>query len=401
MRRSASSQSNAPDSLVYASINGQRSVLGEESTSWDALAVASSRPYCAPGWVLPWWDHLRPEGSTLRSVTVRQGSELIGHMPLCLSKDRWGIVTGHVLGHDTASYSEPLALAGRQRQVAAAVASLLSGRGERIDVLSLTGIPHDSPWPQFLQETWPGPRPKLSLVSTMQAPFVDVPPGGFDEWFSGRSRNFRQQARSRRREFLRRGGRFTRAETADEILSGLRNLERLHLGRWSARGGSQALVPGVIQMLTQVSNELGPDRIHIWTAEVDGTAVAAALLVSAGKEMHYWLGGFDEAWASLSLSVLLLVEAVRHAAEREYGRVSLGPGAQPYKYRLATGEERLDWIDLLPVGRRYPYVRLIQSPSRLYHLAVRRTPPHVKQRFRSAARRLFDRPSSEIGKGED
>ena len=379
----------------------QRSVLGEVSAAWDALAIASSRPYSAPGWVLPWWDHLRPEGSTLRSVTVREGSELIGHMPLCLSRDRWGIVTGHLLGHDTSSYSEPLAVRGRERQVAGAIASSLSGRGERIDVLSLTGIPHDSQWPRLLQATWPGPRPKLSLVSTMQVPFVDVPPGGFDEWFSGKSRNFRQQARSRSREFIRRGGRFTRAESASEMLSGLSDLERLHLDRWSARGGSQALVPGVTQMLRQASGDLGPERIQIWTAEVDGGAVAAALLVSAGQEMHYWLGGFDEAWASLSLSVLLLVEAVRHAAETGYRRVSLGPGAQPYKYRLATGEERLDWIDLVQVNRHYPYVRLVQSPRRLYQLAARRTPQNVKERFRSTAGRLLGRQRSAVEKNEN
>ena len=389
------------DSLINTSVIEQRPLLGETLSSWDALAIASSRPYCAPGWMLPWWDHLRPEGSSLRSITVRKGSEFIGQLPLCLSRDRWGIVSGHLLGHDTSSYSEPLAVVGRERQVAATVTSTLSGRGERVDVLSLTGIPHDSPWPRLLQEAWPGPRPRLSLVSTMQAPFVDVPPGGFDEWFSGRSRNFRQQARSRTREFLRRGGRFVRAASAGEMLSGLRDLERLHLVRWSVRGGSQALVPGVIQMLTQACGELGPDRIHIWTAEVSGGAVAAALFVSAGQQMHYWLGGFDEAWASLSLSVLLLVEAVRYAAEMGYGRVSLGPGAQPYKYRLATGEERLDWVDLLPVNMRTPYVSIVQSPRRLYRLAARRTPPSVKERVRSAAERLLGQPRSAVEKSVD
>jgi CelD/BcsL family acetyltransferase involved in cellulose biosynthesis len=237
----------------------------------------------------------------------------------------------------------------------------------------------------------------------MQAPFVDVPSGGFEEWFSGRSRNFRQQARSRSRQFIRRGGRFTRAESASAMLSGLHELERLHLGRWSSRGGSQALVPGIIQMLTQACGELGPDRIQIWTAEVDAGAVAAALLVSAGQEMHYWLGGFDEAWAPLSPSVLLLVEAVRHAAEMGCSRVSLGPGAQPYKYRLATGEERLDWIDLLPVTPRYPYVRLVQAPRRLYRLAARRTPSVVKERLRSASGRLLRRrpQHSEVEKNEE
>jgi CelD/BcsL family acetyltransferase involved in cellulose biosynthesis len=396
VRQPTASQMTATDSRINTSITEHRSALQETSLSWDALAVASSRPYCAPGWMLSWWDHVRPAGSTLRALAVREGTELIGLLPLCLSRDKRGIVTGHLLGHDTSSYSEPLAFEGRQRQVAAAIASSLSAPGIGPDVLSLTGIPHKSPWPRLLQETWPGPRPRLSLVSTMQAPFTDLPSSGFEAWFGGRSRNFRQQARSRRREFLRRGGRFHRAESLSEMVGGLRDLERLHLGRWAARGGSQALVPGVMPMLTQASGELGPDRMQVWTAEIDEGAVAAALFLSAGQEMHFWLGGFDEAWASLSLSVLLLVEAVRHAAGAGYSRVSFGPGAQDYKYRLATGEEQLDWIDLLPVNRRYPYVRLVQSPRRLYQLTARRTPPHVKERVKSAAKYLFDRPHAAI-----
>ena len=169
MPRRQTGHESAPDSLINTSVIEQRPVLGEATSSWDALTIASSRPYCAPGWMLPWWDHLRPERSTLRSVTVGRDSELIGLAPLCLSTDRWGIVTGHLLGHDTSSYSEPLALRGRERQLAAAVTSVLSGRGERIDVLSFSGIPNDSPWPRLLQETWPGRRPRLALVSTMQA----------------------------------------------------------------------------------------------------------------------------------------------------------------------------------------------------------------------------------------
>ena len=138
----------------------------------------------------------------------------------------------------------------------------------------------------------------------------------------------------------------------------------------------------------QASVELGSDRMQIWTAQVGGAAVASALFVGAGQELHYWLGGFDEAWAALSLSLLLLVEAVRHGSENGYQRVSFGPGGQDYKYRLATGEDRLDWLDLLPVSRRYPYVRAIQLPRRLRQFAVRRTPPELKQQIRLRIGRL-------------
>jgi CelD/BcsL family acetyltransferase involved in cellulose biosynthesis len=117
--------------------------------------------------------------------------------------------------------------------------------------------------------------------------------------------------------------------------------------------------------------------------------------------MHFWVGGFNEAWGALSPSILLLVEAVRHAAENGHHRVSFGPGAQPYKYRLATGEERLDWVDLLPVNRRYPYVRVVQSPLHFYRLAARNTSPRVKRQLRWAARRLVDRPRFARSSAED
>lgn len=361
-----------------------------ELSAWDALAVSSSRPYGAPGWVLPWWDHLRPEGSRLRPITVRDGSDVIGVLPLCVSRDRRGVVTGHLLGHDSSSYSEPLASPHREQEVASALTRCLSTAGQQLDVLALTGIPQDSPWPRLLQQAWPGPRPHLSLVSTMPAPFADLPAGGFEEWFAGRSHHFQKHLKYLRRKFLRLGGHFERARSDAGTRSGLRDLERLHLGRWTDRGGSRAMTPGVLEMLQQAGGELGPDRMQLWTAVADREVVAAALFVSAGHEVHYWLGGFDEDWASLSVSNLLILEAVEHAAQTGHTRVSFGPGGQPYKYRLATGEDRLDWIDLLPVQRRYPYVRLVQSPHRAYRIAARRTPPEVKERMRSAVRRLRD-----------
>jgi hypothetical protein len=77
------------------------------------------------------------------------------------------------------------------------------------------------------------------------------------------------------------------------------------------------------------------------------------------------------------------VEAVQHAANTGCRRVSLGPGEQPYKYRLATGDERLNWVDVIPVSRRYPYVRLVQLPHRVYRVAAQKTPPLVKQRIKT------------------
>jgi CelD/BcsL family acetyltransferase involved in cellulose biosynthesis len=358
------------------------------ASSWDALAVSASRPYAAPGWALPWWEQGRPPAADLRVITVREGPELVGLAPLCTTRDRWGVATSSALAGTVSSYTEPLASEGRQREVATAITGALSTLGRDVDVLSLRAVPHDSPWPGLLRETWPGLRPRLSLVATLHAPYVDLTTCGPDEWFGTRSRNFRQQIGRRTLEFERRGGRFDRAERPEEVLAGLDDLSRLHHGRWATRGGSEALGPATTRMLQEAGRMLGPGRLQLWTARANGRAVAVALFVAAGTQMHYWLGGFDEAWAALSPSVLLLVAAVRHAPALGCTRVSLGPGAQPYKYRLATGEDRLVWVDLLPRSARYPYVRLRQTPYRIRRTLANRTPPGTKQRVRDAVTRL-------------
>ena len=353
---------------------------------WDALAVAASRPYSAPGWALPWWDRARPPGSRLRVVTVRRGPDLVGLAPCFLGRDGHGITTCRLMGDSAASYVEPLTAGEPAPEVASAIAVALAGSG--CDVVSLGGIPRRSPWPALLRTTWPGRRPHVAPVRTMGAPYVDLPAGGPEEWLEGRSSNFRQQVRRRRREFLRRGGRLQVSGTRGEALTGLHELVRLHHGRWSTRGGSQALRGPMAGVLERSAAQSDPARFQLWTATAEGRTVAAALFMAAGREMHYWLGGFDEDWAPVSPSLLLLVEAVVQAPRFGCRRISLGPGAQPYKQRMGTGEDELVWVDLLPRTGRYPYVRLSQAPYRLRRVAADRTPPQVKQRVRRGVARL-------------
>lgn len=357
--------------------------LAKLRAEWDALAVAAGRPYSAPGWALPWWSAARPPGAELRAVAVRDGAELVGMAPCYVTRDRFGIATWRLLADVTSSFVEPLAAPGRRAEVTAAIAGALRGADPAVDVLSMSGVPEVDGWAALARQRWAGLRPVLAPVSTTRAPFVDLPDGDYDAWLSGRTTKFRKQLRARQREIARDGGTFRLAATPDERAAAVDDLARLHLDRWQRRGGSAALSPEVVTMLHGVARSLGPDRLHLWTLDVGGAAVGAALFVAAGHEVHYWLSGFDEDWARRSPSTVLLVEAVRHAARSGYRRLSLGPGTSSYKYRLATGEETLVAVDLVPRGLRFPYVRLCQSPYRFYRLAANHTPPPVKQRLRA------------------
>ncbi len=82
--------------------------------------------------------------------------------------------------------------------------------------------------------------------------------------------------------------------------------------------------------------------------------------------------------------------------ERGDQRVDLGPGAQDYKYRLADSEDLLEWVTLVPPGRRYVLGRAALSPVQLRYAVTQRLTPEQKEKLRGAVarvRRTVTRPS--------
>src|ERR1700742_2726519 len=67
---------------VATTILDDRAAVEPHRAGWDALAVACARPYCAPDWMLSWWDHARPAGAELRVVVAVDDGELIAVAPL-------------------------------------------------------------------------------------------------------------------------------------------------------------------------------------------------------------------------------------------------------------------------------------------------------------------------------
>lgn len=188
----------------------------------------------------------------------------------------------------------------------------------------------------------------------MVAPAVgDLMPD--EDWLQSKSRNFRQQARRRRRHLAGEGMIFHLATTPAEITARLPSFNRLHEARFEYRGGSDVLDEQVVAMLHSATRQLdSPDRYRLWTIEDDYHVISAHLFVAAGGEVSYWLGGFDDEWASEQPSLQALIAAIQHAAEHGDDRLDLGPGAQPYKLRLSDREQQLDWMMLFPRGRRRP-----------------------------------------------
>ena len=104
---------------------------------------------------------------------------------------------------------------------------------------------------------------------------------------------------------------------------------------------------GGVPRLAHSGRELiAEGRFRLWSLDAGGATISTHLFVAAGDRQAYWLGGFDDAWAEHRPAIQVLVEAVADGIERGERLVELGPGALPYKYRLADSEELVASVEL-------------------------------------------------------
>jgi CelD/BcsL family acetyltransferase involved in cellulose biosynthesis len=367
---------------------------------WDELAVARGRPFCGPAWTLAWWRNARPRGALLRIVAVWDGDELVGILPFFSDPIRGGLSRYRLLASKTSAHVEPLARAGLEREVATEAARVLSSPGLRPDVVSFPGISAASPWPSLLQASWPDHAAWLHRGPGMPAPRLTLAGRSYQEWFSGLSRHRRAEFRRRRRRLDEQGAVARLIDTSDGVVAGLKEFAALHYERWSRRGGSGALDPGIEAMLAEVALELVPSlRFRLWSIEVDGRSISSSVFVAAGGEVSYWLGGFDAGWAQYGPAIETVRAALEHAWSVGDRVVDFGPGGQHYKYTFADGQSIVEPVDLVPRTSHHARARIQLAPEHVWtrmravrYEAFRNLSPGSQQRLKAVRARIRRQP---------
>lgn len=350
---------------------------------WDALAVELGRPYCAPAWMLAWLRHAAPHAQ-LRAVVALDGERMVGIAPFCVKRTRLGLGRYGMLAAASCSPAEPLAEPGREREAAGVFASCLARARPRADLLAFEGIHASSCWPSMIAAEWPGKAPRVHREITHPAPELNLRGVTAEGWLASKSGNFRSQIRRSRRQLEAQGAQFRMSRSGEELDRDLEAFARLHHARWTHRGGSGALTPGVERMVREAGRSMvDAERFRLFCIDVGGDTIAAEVFLAAGGELSYWLGGFDEAWAAQRPSMLGIVAAIEDALQRGEAHCDLGPGAQPYKYRLADGEQRAEWLTVVPAGPRGALTELTLVPRRAWRAA----PGDVRSAVRRAAGR--------------
>ena len=341
--------------------------------AWDELAVELGQPYCAPAWMLAWWHHAAPSSARLRVIVVREGDELVGIAPFYA--DRWGagLRRYSLLAAESCWRVEPLARPEDRERVAELIAAKLSEAHPAPDLLSFHYLAADSPWPGLITRHWPSRRrPRLEHDSSLPSPTVALQADDIDAWLDSLSSKMRAQLRRNRRRLEREGAVISSSAPAD-IEGDIQTFFALHYGRWAGRGGSWVEGRGLEQAVTAAARELVPaGRFRLATVKIEGSIIAVCVVVTAGDEAGYWMGGIDEEWTRYSPGLIAVVEAIDDGLKRGEKRFDFGPGTEEFKARLGDHEDRLDVLWLLPPGPRFPWVWLQLKARPLLHRLRRR-----------------------------
>jgi CelD/BcsL family acetyltransferase involved in cellulose biosynthesis len=354
--------------------------------AWDAMAVAQSRPYCAPAWMLSWWREARAGDARLRVVLALEDERLAGVGPFFAQVGAMGLVEMRLLAAGFSHRIGLLALPGREAPVAGAMARALAAMRPHPASVVFEGIDLDDPWPELIAAAWPSRRrPRLRTDAVMDGPIIELG-GSFEQWMKRRGGKWRANVRrtARRLEERQVVERVSaEQETIDVLL-------RLHNASWKGRGGSN-IGKGAREALAAAAHELGAEgRLAIGLLESSEGPIAADLVVRAGTAAAGWNKGFDPAWAGCAPGVHATLLVLRHLAEQGVQTVDTGAGNDDYKRHLADGNRPLAWRTLFPRGARYPLIRARLAPKHL-RLALRGQVRRLPARRQAQVKRLWHR----------
>jgi CelD/BcsL family acetyltransferase involved in cellulose biosynthesis len=369
---------------VVDTLDGAQALSGR----WDALAVDAGLPLCTPGWMLSWWRHMAPSPSELRMLALREGDDLVALAPWFAHRGEGGRLDMRFLGAELSDRVDVLCVPGREREVAAALRAGILALSPRPDLVAFEAVPERSRWTRELA----GARLARYENSVIVAPTVALPQdgAGFEGWMASRSSNFRSQMRRMRRRLAERGGQVRQIVDPGETGAALDALLSMHAGRWEGRAESRLTGPGVREWLGEAAAAMGPDRLRLWAAEIDGELISVQLFQAAGSEIKYWNGGWLEQHADVKPTMLTILAAIEDAIARGQRRLDLGAGTHDYKLRFADGEDPIAWGGLIVRNGRWLRTRAELAPRVLRYRAkrlVRSLPQPLTSRVEDAAKR--------------
>lgn len=321
---------------------------------WDELLESSPSNcvFLTHEWLSSWWNHLS-EGRRLSIVAARDGSRLVGVLPLAERPAQYArmmprtleFLGSGVIGSD---YLDAIIAADRKAEVNAAFAEHLNARGQ---MLQMSQLRMESCLVSGLSESlaaqgWTRSNTKLNVC-----PYIDLGGKTWEKYLAGIGANIRKNL-----------GRYLRllpanfemrvecAQTPADAGPALDIVMDLHRKRWEAAGNSEAFQsPAVIAFhreFVQLAAERGWLRILVlW---LNGRPAASLYGLLYGRVFYFYQSGFDPEFSKHSVGVATMGMTIRKAIEEGALEYDFLHGDEEYKFHWSSGIRDLGRIELYP-----------------------------------------------------
>lgn len=318
---------------------------------WNELFTrsASASPPLRWGWVREWWRYFGTPNRSLAIVTVRQGSHLIGVLPLYRETDarkRTALFSVSLSRESSHSfypeYIDVLTAPGTEAAVTGAVIKLVSDKGlGRFEGIHLGLCRTGGLLERMIAPAMKAPWGSIERIE-LRAPVADLR-GGLEGYLRALSTNARQQMRRLLRSFRElKGTHFEIANSKEAADRFLLELIELHQKRWRAENKPGAFsTPERIAFHRAVVERLF-ENVVLSRLSYQGETIAVLYGFLVSNKFDFYQSGNSEREIPLKrpgiLAHLLTMEALSKSGLETYDFLE---GEAPYKMQLRTATAEL------------------------------------------------------------
>jgi CelD/BcsL family acetyltransferase involved in cellulose biosynthesis len=404
---SAAAQAMEAPGMLRAEVVRDAAGLLRLRAAWSDLC-GEARCGClflSPEWLIPWWEHFG-DGRQPSCIALFEQDRLVGFLPLFSESVRVaGLPARRVAflgdGATGCDYLDVLATPGREAEVRSAA---LGALGELTwDVCDLDGLWRDSPTALHLAQLFPNGRAVRSSAAGLGGPSAEVVRdarlrfvcphipllGSYQEYLQGLGR--RENLRRREKWLFRQPGvSIEVARSPEEARVAVERFLDLHRARWAVEGGSDGLADARHEAFHRAAVDQLAQRgwLRLYTLFAARRPVASVYgVVHAGKFLYYQ-SGYDPAWASKSVGLVLLARTVQDAYGEGLREFDFLRGDEAYKAQWARAERWTIHMRLFR-GARGKAVRVAQRAALFARESVKAALPRIALQTARRARRLL------------
>jgi CelD/BcsL family acetyltransferase involved in cellulose biosynthesis len=305
--------------------------IDELRATWQSLGELAGNPFLTWEWGSAWWRHFGKPDALRAQVIPAPSGEPAALLPLYATRFR-RLPALRFVGHGPGDQLGPVCAPAERGIAAEAMRGLLRNPPSRTWLLVAEGLPADEGWEDAL--------PGAAVLDRSPNPVLSADGRSWEEFLASRSRNFRQQVKSRERRLGERHELSYRLADEASFEADFDTLVRLHELRW--QGTTSVFAGGQATFQREAARAmLERGRLRLWVLELGDEPAAAWLGFRMGGAEWYYQSGRDPRLDDVRPGFVLLCHTIRSALEdgmREY-RFLLG--GEAYKDRFANADPGL------------------------------------------------------------